>query len=102
MISGVGENKLSKNQSLSIKTRYLTHHEKGIYNDTRVMLIYPNINTKGKATYRYGPASPKIAMKYAKEYEEKEFYIYDYKMRKCFKGYFPSMRIPPYPTLKEI
>lgn len=102
MVDGVLEQKLSKDKSISIKTRYLTHYEKGIYNDTRVMFIYPNIDTKSKATYRYGPASPKVAIKYAKEYEEKKFYIYDFKVKKCYLGLFPSMKIPPYPRLEEL
>ena len=96
------EASISEDKSISIKTRYLTHNELGIYDDTRVMLIYPKIETKTKAIYKYGPASPRIQIKYAKEYEEKNFFIYDYKKQTCNKGIFPSARIPPYPVLKEI
>lgn len=90
------------NRSISIKSRYATEHEIGIYNESREMLIYPKIDTKGKATYKYGPANPKAFLKYAKEYEEKVFYIYKYKTQKCYKGVFPSMRVPPYPILEEV
>jgi len=93
---------ISKDKSIGIKTGYYTEHEKGVYNETRVMLIYPKINTNTKAVYKYGTAFPKVTLKYVKEYEEKEFYIYDYKVQKCYMGLFPSKRIPPFPRLKEI
>jgi len=104
IVSSVFDNKAisSKDNSINIKTRYLTHFEKGIYNETRVMLIYPKIDLKANATYKYGPANPRVTIKYSKEYEEKEFYIFNYKMQKCYKGLFPSMKIPPYPVLEEI
>ncbi len=92
----------SKNKSISVKSRYYTHHKKGVYDDTRVMLIYPKQKTISKASFRYGPATPKVALSFAKEYEGKKFYIYDYKAKKCFEGIFPSLRIPPFPVLKEI
>ena len=92
----------SKDKTLSIKTRYFTHHEKGIHNETRVMLIYPKVDSKGKASFRYGPASPRVALRFAKEYEGKKFYIYDYKLQKCHEGLFPSPKIPPFPRLIEI
>lgn len=87
---------------ISIESRYLSHYEKGHYTDTRVVLIYPNIETKTKAKYNYGPASPKTTLKYAKEYKEMEFYIYDYRDDSCYMGLFPSMKIPPFPNLKKI
>ena len=93
---------VSKDNSITLKSGYFTHHEKGFYNETRVMLIYPKLKTKNKAIYKYGPAFPKVAIKYAKEYEEKEFYIFDYKNNQCHKGLFPSKRVPPYPRLKSI
>lgn len=86
----------------SFTTRYLTNQEKGIYNDTRTMFIYPKINSKSEPKYKYGPAQPKVAMKFAKEYEGQVFYVYDYKYQKCYKGLFPSMKIPPFPILQEI
>ena len=92
----------SEDKTISFKTRYLTLYERGQYNDTRVMLIYPKVDSNKKASYKYGPASPKISISYAKEYEEKEFYTFDYKNKKCYKGIFPSMRIPPYPILEDI
>ena len=92
----------NKNKTMSVKSRYKTHYKIGIYDDTRVSLIYPKINTNLKNEFKYGPAKPKIQLLYAKEYEGKKFYIYDYKEKKCFQGLFPSMKIPPFATLKEI
>jgi len=97
----------SKDKTISIKTGYLTHHERGIYNETRVVLIYPKLETKTihkpkETSYLYGPAFPKVRLKYTKEYEEKKFYIFDYKVQKCYMGIFPSKRIPPFPILREI
>ncbi len=92
----------NSDKTMSIQSRYYSNHEKGFYTDTRVMLIYPKTNSKTKATYKYGPATPKVAFKFSKEYEGKKFYIYDYKAKKCFEGVFPSLRIPPFPVLKKI
>ena len=102
LLSGVYSKENSKTKSMEIQTRYLTHYERGFYDDTRVVLIYPNIDTNKKPIYKYGPASPRISLKFAKEYEGKKFYVYDYKFEKCYQGYFPSEVIPPYPILEEI
>ena len=104
MIHGARELYSASNDKKNIifNSRYFSHQERGIYDDTRVMLIYPVVESKGKPTYKYGPAKPKINILYAKEYENKKFYTYDYKLQKCFMGYFPSMKIPPYPVLEEI
>lgn len=94
---------LNAQKALGVKTRYLTNYERGLYDDTRVMLIYPKLKiTSKKRVYRYGPARPKIALKFTKEYEGKFFFVYDYKFEKCYKGIFPSKRIPPFPMLKEV
>jgi hypothetical protein len=87
---------------MSAKSRYFSHHEKGIYNDTRIVLIYPKLEAKTKRSYKYGPAMPKTFFEFSKEYEAKKFFVYDFKEQKCFEGIFPSMQIPPFPTLKEI
>jgi len=101
--SGISrEPTLSADGSISIRSRYYSHHEKGLYSDTRVMLIYPKVAAKTQPTYKYGPATPKVAFKFAKEYEGKKFYVYDFKVQKCYEGFFPSLRIPPFPVLKEI
>lgn len=89
--------------AMSIKSRYFSHHELGFYRETRVMLIYPKINLDDKIlNLTYGPANPKISIKYAKAYQNKIFYVYDYKYKKCFKGVFPSKKIPPFPLLEEL
>ncbi len=93
---------VSKDETMSAKSRYFSHHEKGIYNDTRIVLIYPKVEAKTKRSYKYGPAMPKSFFEFSKEYEAKKFFVYDFKEQKCFEGIFPSMKIPPFPTLKEI
>jgi len=93
---------LSSDAKILLQSRYYSHHDRGIYNDTRVTLIYPKIESDTKKMFKYGPANPKIALKFPKAYEGKPFYVYDYKQKKCFKGYFPSERIPPFPMLREL
>jgi len=92
---------IAKDASISISSRYYSHHEKGIYNDTRVMLIYPKlVDIQTKSIYQYGPAQPTVLLKFAKEYEGRKFFIYDFKDKTCYKGYFPSHKIPPFPILQ--
>ncbi len=93
---------LSSDATMLLQSRYYSHHDRGIYNDTRVTLIYPKLKSDKKKTFKYGPANPKVAIKFPKAYEGKLFYIYDYKQEKCFAGRFPSIKIPPFPTLKEL
>lgn len=101
--SGISrEPTFSKDGSISIRSRYYSHNTKGLYSDTRVMLIYPKLKSKNKASLKYGPATPKVAFKFSKEYEAKKFYTYDYKEQKCYQGVFPSLRIPPFPVLKKL
>jgi len=92
----------NNDRTIGIKSRYTLHYKRGIYSDSRVLLIYPNIKIKSKKLLKYGPAKPKTALRYAKEYEGKAFYIYSYKDEKCFMGKFPSKMIPPFGSLKEI
>ena len=91
----------SRDNTISLQSRYYSHHTRGIYNDTRITLIYPKQKRTTKRTLKYAPAIPKMAILFAKEYEGKIFYAYDFKEKKCFKGVFPSKRIPPFPLLKE-
>lgn len=93
---------LSHDGTMLLQSRYYSHHDRGIYNDTRVTLIYSKIKSDKKKIFKYGPANPKIAIKFPKAYEGKLFYIYDYKQEKCFEGRFPSEKIPPFPILKEL
>lgn len=92
----------NKQKSLGLKSRYVAHYIRGIYNDTRVLLIYPKFTTVSKTTNRYGPAEPKSFIEFAKEYEDKKFYMYDYKFQKCYEGVFSSRKTPPSATLKEL
>lgn len=92
----------NKAKSIGVKSRYISHYRRGIYDDTRVTLIYPKSDSAKKVQYRYGPAVPKSMIEYAKEYEEKKFYMYDYRVQKCYMGIFPSRKIPPFASLKEL
>lgn len=92
----------SNDSSIAVMPRYRSHFTRGVYDDTRIVLIYPKIKT-GKNTFqKYGPADPFILLKYAKEYEGKVFYIYDYLQDRCSKGIFPSKKMPPAPLLEEL
>ena len=93
---------VSEDKNVSLKSRYYSHNEVGIYSETRTMLIYPKITSKTKRDKMYGPAKPKIELRFTSEYEGKKFFVYDFKEQKCFMGVFPSKKIPPYPTLREI
>ena len=94
----------SNDKSIGVKSRYFSHYKRGIYSDSRIILIYPklektkNRNKKGK----YGPIKPKVLINYSKEYENRYFYIYDYYEKSCFKGIFPSIKIPPFATLQKV
>ncbi len=103
MDSGIfKESTVSDDGNIALQSRYYSHHIRGIYDDTRVMLIYPKYKSDTKRGFKYGPANPKVAIKYPKVYEGKKFYLYDFKQEKCFMGIFPSMKIPPFAVLKEI
>lgn len=93
----------SSDKTMSLYSRYLSHYDRGIYNDTRVMLIYKELPTKVKKdTFRYGPAEPKSMVRFAKEYEGKTFYMYDFYEKSCYKGLLPSMKIPPFAVLQKL
>jgi hypothetical protein len=88
-------------RNISLTSRYHSHQYRGYYDDTRVKLFYPKLSAlNSKKTLHYGPAEPTIFLDYAKEYENTSFYIYDYMMHTCYKGTFPSKRMPPFPTLQ--
>jgi len=92
----------SHDGSIGVMPRYHSQFDRGIYDDTRITLIYPKIKTDKNANKKYGPADPFILLKYAKEYENKAFYIYDYLQKKCSRGVFPSKKTPPVPLLQEL
>ncbi len=84
------------------KSRYYAHHQKGLYQDTRIVVAIPKISAKpSKNLYKYGPAIPKSYFLFTKEYEGKFFYVFSYHDKKCYKGIFPSQKIPPFPFLKS-
>ena len=91
-------------KSIGVGSRYLSHHKRGIYNDTRVALIYPKIDKlhSEKQILKYGPAVPKVKIRFNKAYEAMTYYIYDYNTRVCYEGILPSAKIPPYSVLKKL
>lgn len=93
----------NSNETFYAKSRYLTQHEKGTYKDTRILIAIPKIHDAkaAKHLYKYGPAVPKSYFLFTKEYEGKFFYLFNYHDKKCYKGIFPSERIPPFPFLKS-
>ncbi len=90
------------NETFYAKSRYRTHHQKGTYKDTRILIAIPKIHTQSTSPlYRYGPAIPKSYFLFSKAYAGKFFYIFSYHDKKCYKGVFPSPKIPPFPFLKS-
>ena len=84
------------------ESRYYAKHQKGVYQDTRIVVGIPKIEAKPtKYLYKYGPAIPKSYFLFTKEYEGKFFYVFSYHDKKCYKGIFPSQKIPPFPFLKS-
>lgn len=98
--------KMSYNGSktLAFSSRYFSHQREGIYNDSRVLLMVPKIQkfSKTKKLKKYGPAVPKIMIEFNEAFIGREFYAYDYLNESCYKGYFPSKKRPPSPTLKKV
>jgi len=93
----------SNNDNIGIKTRYFSHHKRGEYSDSRTLLIYPKIKLQNKTKQqKYGAALPKILVSYDVKYEDKEFYIYNYFDKNCYKGVFPSKKTPPFSTLIKL
>ncbi|QSZ40613.1 hypothetical protein GJV85_00255 [Sulfurimonas aquatica] len=101
--SGINENLIfNKEKSVGLKSRYMSHYRRGVYSDSRVLLIYPKIRAASKKLLKYGPGSPRVILNYAKEYEDREFYVFDYFEKSCYKGKYPSMKMPPVPTLRKL
>ncbi len=92
----------NKEKTIALKSRYKSHHVRGVYDETRVLLLYPKLQSKTKRSFKYGPADPKTQIEFTTEYEGETFYMYSYKDNKCYKGIFPSVKIPPMAGLKEI
>lgn len=92
----------AQDKSIGVSPRYSNNFHRGYYNDSRILLIYPKVVTQSKALQSYGPAVPYIAIKYANEYAQKEFFVFDYMEEKCYRGFFPSKKIPPFARLQEL
>ena len=92
----------NKSKSVGIKSRYLSHYRRGVYDESRILLIYPKLKLEAKNILKYGPAEPKSEIIYQKEQENKKFFIYDFKDEKCYMGIFPSRKLPPFSSLKEL
>jgi len=90
--------------AMSLITIYQSHYRRGQYNDTRVELFYPkDIKIKkDSSSLVYGTIEPRFRAEYAKEYEERKFYVADYFTKNCYEGVFPSKKTPPYPMLKKL
>ena len=97
------EKSFSHDGSVALESKYLSHYKRGVYNDTRAILIYPKLKELSKKKlYKYGPAQPRTHVYYDKAYEGKLFYVYDYLDKSCYEGIFPSMKIPPFSSLKKL
>ncbi len=102
IVSSAHDKKSIRNKNINIKTRYSAHYRRGVYNDTRTVLIYKNIKNPKEKMSQYGPAQPPVMLRYNKEYENKIFYIYDYFTKACYEGVFPSKKTPPFSALKKL
>ncbi len=93
---------ISEDNSIALNSNYYSNNLKKTYDDTGLILIYPKIKEISKIKNKYGPAEPKMQVTYSKEYENKYFYVYDFLRNSCYKGIFPSRRIPPFQVLKKL
>jgi hypothetical protein len=97
-----GEPSYNDDRTMSLTSRYVSHYKKGVYDDTRLALIYPKIDKNSNEKRKFGPAIPQAMLQYDKNYEGLRFYVYDFLRRECFEGVYPSIKLPPYPTLKKL
>lgn len=96
------ESAKSQDKRMSVKSRYHSHEYREYYDDSRVVLMYKKIVKTSKKILKYGPAEPMIMLNYGQEYANKKFFVYDYLEKKCYEGIFPSLKMPPFPVLKEL
>ena len=91
-------------KSAAVASRYFSHTRKGVYNDSRVAIMVPKLKklSTNKIAKKYAPAVPKIMIHFNEAYADKKFYAYDYLNESCHKGYFPSKRKPPAPTMETV
>lgn len=91
-----------KNKTIGIESRYKPHYRQGVYNDSRVAMIYKDMKSSSKKLLHYGIVQPSILLSYSKEREDSYFFVYDYLFQECYLGAFPSQKIPPFSSLKKI
>ncbi|MEA3512539.1 MAG: hypothetical protein U9R37_02960 [Campylobacterota bacterium] len=104
-IEDSGTNKaatIDDKESIALSSRYISNQKRKKYTDTKTVLIYPKQKKVSTMKYKYGPGNPRVLLQFSKEYEGKNFYIYDYFTQKCYQGIFPSPKIPPFRDLREI
>ena len=91
-------------KSVGLRSRYRSHTRKGVYNDSRVLIIIPKIKklSPNKKYKKYGPAIPKMMVHFNEAYRDQIFYAYDFLEESCRKGVFPSQRVPPAPVMKKV
>ena len=91
-------------KSIGLRSRYYSHTRKGVYNDSRVMIIVPKLQklSTNKEYKKYGPAIPKMMLHFNEAYAEKVFYAYDFLEESCRKGKFPSYKTPPAPVMQKV
>lgn len=103
--SGIDKkNIFNKDKTLSIRSRYSAHYRRGVYNDSRVALIF-NKNKKqriSKKLLSYGPIEPAVIVQYDKKWEDSWFFIFDYFTKECYRGMFPSKKVPPFSNLPKL
>ena len=95
----------NREKTLSIKSRYASHYRRGIYNDSRVALIFDAKKTSLKPSHtltKYGPVNPSVIIEYDKNLENSWFFVFDYFQKECYRGIFPSKKIPPFSTLQKL
>lgn len=94
----------NKERTLSVQSRYASHYRRGVYNDSRVAIIFDDV-VKNKSTKKlssYGPASPAVMINYDVKYEDRWFFVFDYFKKECYRGMFPSKKVPPFSSLHKL
>ncbi len=93
------------NKTLSIKSRYASHYRRGVYNDSRVALIFDEKKLPKKFSHNsltYGPVVPAVMIEYDENIKDNWFFVFDYFKKECYRGMFPSKKIPPFSTLQKL
>ncbi|MEA3228382.1 MAG: hypothetical protein U9P38_04835 [Campylobacterota bacterium] len=95
----------NKTKTLSVKSRYAPHYRQGIYNDTRVALLFDEKKSSQKSSKKpltYGPAEPAVMISYDESLEDSWFFVFDYFKKECYRGMLPSKKVPPFSTLQKV